>query len=143
VTLSHHGAQARALKPVPGDPTPSGYDRTVRQRVIESLFEAIERLDTDVLASHLHEHIVYRRPGRPVLIGRDAVASYYKTERPALTSRILVEALFVDGETVIAVGLVEGRSREGALLSERFADVFLFEDVSIRDRTTYFYRTGF
>lgn len=113
------------------------------RKVIETALHAIESGQHEVLEQCLHPAVTYRRPGRPVISGRDRVMDYYRTGRAALTSHILIDEVLVDGDKAVALGLVEGRTREGAPIKEQFADSYRFEDGLIRDRTTYFFRHGF
>jgi uncharacterized protein len=118
-------------------------DAAAMRRLIETAHGAIERGDHDVLETCLHRDVVYRRPGQAVLIGRDAVLDYYRRSRSAATSRILIDEMVCQGDRAVALGMVEGRARDGAPIHERFADAYGFEAGLIRDRTTYFFRHGF
>lgn len=111
--------------------------------LIETAFRAIEAGDHDVLETCLHPDVTYRRPGVKVLSGRQAVMDWYRRERVALTSRILMDEVVADGDRAVVLGMVEGRGRDGAPIHERFADAYAFQDGLIRDRTTYFFRHGF
>ncbi|KQW80823.1 nuclear transport factor 2 family protein [Brevundimonas sp. Root1279] len=111
--------------------------------LIETAFRAIEMGDHDVLETCLHPDVTYRRPGVKVLSGRDEVMNWYRRERVALTSRILMDEVVAEGDRAVVLGMVEGRGRDGAPIHERFADAYAFEDGLIRDRTTYFFRHGF
>jgi ketosteroid isomerase-like protein len=111
--------------------------------LIQTVHRAIEMGDHDVLETCLHPNVTYRRPGHRVLAGRDAVMAYYRRERTAATSRILLEEVVSQGDRAVVMGLVEGRGRDGAPIHERFADAYGFEDGLVRDRTTYFFRHGF
>ena len=111
--------------------------------LIETAFRAIEMGDHDVLETCLHPDVTYRRPGQKILAGREAVMAYYRRDRAALTSRILMDEVVAQGDRAVVMGMVEGRGRDGAPIHERFADAYAFQDGLIRDRTTYFFRHGF
>jgi ketosteroid isomerase-like protein len=110
------------------------------------IFKAHDAIATgqhDVLETCFHQQVTYRRPGQGIISGLSALMKFYRQERSALTSTIIVDQIVVEGDTAVALGMVEGRSRIGAPIHERFADAFTFENGLIRDRTTYFFRHGF
>jgi len=111
--------------------------------LILTVHKAIEAGEHDLLETCFHPAITYRRPGEPILTGRPSVMDYYRTRRTALTSAIPVDDVVLEGERAVALGMIEGRTREGAPIHERFADAYRFEDGLIRERTTYFFRHGF
>ncbi|WP_226635568.1 nuclear transport factor 2 family protein [Brevundimonas poindexterae] len=111
--------------------------------IVERSLAAIEMGDHDVLEACLHPQVIYRRPGQPVLSGREAVVDYYRRHRSAKTSQILIDDMVCEGDRVVAMGLVEGRGHDGAPIHERFADAYRLEGGLIRERTTYFFRQGF
>jgi uncharacterized protein len=116
---------------------------TSPRALIEQSLAAIEMGDHDVLEACLHPEVIYRRPGQPVLSGRDAVIDYYRRHRSAKTSQILLDEFVCEGDRAVAMGLVEGRGHDGAPIHERFADAYRIKDGLIRERTTYFFRQGF
>ncbi len=111
--------------------------------LIEQALAAIEMGNHDALEACLHPAVIYRRPGQPILSGRETVVDYYRRHRSAKTSRILIDEMVCEGERVVAMGLVEGRGHDGAPIHERFADAYRIEGGLIRERTTYFFRQGF
>jgi ketosteroid isomerase-like protein len=111
--------------------------------LILTVHKAIELGDHDTLDSCLHDDVTYRRPGSPVISGREAVIDWYRRKRTALTSTIHIDELVVEGDRAVAMGMVEGRARDGSPIHERFADAYRFQDGLVRDRTTYFFRHGF
>jgi ketosteroid isomerase-like protein len=71
---------------------------TSPRSLIEQSLAAIEMGDHDVLEACLHPEVIYRRPGQPVLSGRDAVIDYYRRHRSAKTSQILLDEFVCEGD---------------------------------------------
>ena len=136
------GTAARALAAARCAAPPSSADAGV-EGSIRALYQAIELGNFDVLGECFHEQAVYRRPGGAPIVSRARIIDYYRRDRAVATSRILVETIVSQGAHAVAMGLVEGRGREGEPVHEQFADVYEFAEGAVTRRTTYFFRHGF
>lgn len=113
------------------------------ERIIRTLYEAIELGNIDALGECFHEQAIYRRPGAAPIVGRGRIVDYYRSVRAIATTRIIVETVVAQGDQAVAMGLVEGRGRDGQPVHEQFADRYEFAGGLVTRRTTYFFRHGF
>jgi ketosteroid isomerase-like protein len=106
--------------------------------VVADYYAAIDDGDLATALRPFAADAVYRRPGYPPLVGRDAIRSYYEDQRVIGSGRHLLESVLADGQEVAVRGSFVGQSRDGRPLSVRFADFWRLDDGQVVERNTYF-----
>ncbi|WP_261663803.1 nuclear transport factor 2 family protein [Deinococcus sp. Marseille-Q6407] len=110
--------------------------------LVRRLFEIIDGRDFGALGEVFAPDAVYERPGYEPLAGLERLTTFYRDERIIISGAHQVEDVASGEGVVISRGVFTGKSRDGADLNERFADVYRVEGGKIRHRTTYFFRAA-
>jgi steroid delta-isomerase len=83
---------------------------------------------------------VYRRPGYPPLVGRDALERFYREQRVIRAGCHSLAATVVQGDSVAVHGVFEGALLDGRAVKLRFADFFEFTGAGVIGvRDTFFF----
>lgn len=112
------------------------------QAWLEAMFHAIDTATWGDFPQFFHPDVVYERPGYDDICGLDALLHFYRHVRIIGAGKHTLATALADDSHAICWGQFKGRSREGAELSERFADAYELKDGLIRKRTTYFFRAA-
>ena len=108
-----------------------------RKAVVETYLEGFRRGDHATILDCLTDDVEWEMPGYFSHRGKDAFDKEIENEafvgHPVITADRLVE----EGDTVVAIGAVQGRFRTGEPLEAVFADVFTFRGDKISRLETY------
>lgn len=110
--------------------------------LIVRLFSAIDSCDWTMLINIFHQEVVYERPGYESFNGLERVLYFYQEERIVLSGNHFIEGIVVDGAYAACWGCFYGIGKNGDNLSEKYADVYSFQDGKIKTRQSYFFRRG-
>jgi ketosteroid isomerase-like protein len=103
-------------------------------------YQRVDAGDVPGLLALFTEDAVYRRPGYPPLIGRDALERFYREQRIIRAGCHSLAATVAQGDSVAVHGVFEGALRDGRQVTLRFADFFEFTGAGvIRARDTFFF----
>lgn len=108
--------------------------------VIQSLFEAIDRMNLELLSAVFHNEIVYERPGYEPFLGVKSLLKFYKEERVVLEGKHYLEEIITNEHCGACWGRFVGRRKDYTEVDERFADVYIFEGCEIKFRRTHFFK---
>lgn len=123
------------LDAVSGDDRQSGdYD----EAFVKDLFSCVDNSDWSGLQRHLHDDIVYERPGYEPLVGKAAVLKFYRQTRIVASGKHVVERVLSDGSNVACWGNFYGKAKDGRELRAGFVDVYRLKEGRIGFRRTYF-----
>jgi ketosteroid isomerase-like protein len=110
------------------------------EKLIIDLFRAVDSRDWNALRTIFHPEIVYERPGYEPFAGISRVMRFYEHERILVSGKHDTECVVVNGNNGACWGRFVGVKRDSSMADEQFADVFFFENGTIRMRKTYFFR---
>lgn len=108
----------------------------------EDLFHAIDTATWKDLPHFFHPEVVYERPGYAPISGLRALHDFYSSVRIIAEGRHTLDGGLRETGKAICWGHFQGRSKEGAVLAERFADAYELDGGLIRKRTTFFFRAA-
>jgi ketosteroid isomerase-like protein len=104
---------------------------------VRAYYEYVDAGEYDALLSLFASDVTYDRPGQDSIDGRDALARFYREDRPLTDGAHDVTSLLVDGDEVAVRGRFEGR-QDGDRVAFGFADFHTFDDQGlITHRVTY------
>lgn len=109
-------------------------------KLVRSLFDAIDARDWDILCRLFTTDLRYDRPGFQPIRGVTGLVHFYRNERGIAAGEHAIERILTDHEHGFCWGRFTGRSYRGEPLDELFADWYLFDDERIRARRSFFYR---
>ncbi len=109
-----------------------------REGLVRRYYELVDAGDLEAMYELFHDRIVYRRPGYAPIEGKRFFRDFYEAFRVIADGRHEVENLVIEGERVAVQGSFEGTLKDGSRTSLRFADFFVFHDMTIIRRDTYF-----
>ena len=109
------------------------------RRLVEQMYDAIDRNDADALVELMCPDVIYERPQTAPLRGRDAIRAFYVHERRIPSGQHALEHVAIDGGCGAAWGVFTGVRSDGTPVSLRFADVFTFENDRIRARRSHIF----
>jgi ketosteroid isomerase-like protein len=110
------------------------------RRLIQTMFDSIDRRQWDRLPDFFTDDVLYERPGYPPIVGIDQLARFYRDVRIVASGRHELLQIMVDGSTAACAGRFVGRDRSGQALDERFADVYTLRQGKVATRISHFYR---
>ncbi|GAB3038471.1 nuclear transport factor 2 family protein [Oleiagrimonas citrea] len=108
----------------------------------ENMFDTIDSGSWKDLPRFFHPNVVYERPGYPPIEGLDALLDFYGRIRIIGEGKHTLDAALRETDRAICWGHFNGRSKDGKILAERFADAYELKDGLIRKRTTFFFRAA-
>jgi ketosteroid isomerase-like protein len=99
---------------------------SAKKSLVETYFEGFRTSDHTAILSLLTEDVVWDLPGFRHLEGKDAFDG--EIENPAFegSPKLTIDRLVEEGETVVAIGIGEGRHRETGPFRFAYCDVFTF-----------------
>ncbi|WP_330633562.1 nuclear transport factor 2 family protein [Halocatena halophila] len=107
------------------------------EKTIQSYYKFVDEGDYKNMFSLFTDDIVYTRPGRKPLEGKEEFQTFYLEHRPIGESHHTVDTLYIDGDTAIVQGYFDG-TLDGTPVSFGFADIHQFnDDYLITRRWTY------
>jgi ketosteroid isomerase-like protein len=107
-------------------------------QVVQRYYAAVDHNDIQALLALFTDDAVYRRPGYPTFVGRDALARFYGSTRVIASGRHSLETIIAEPAEVAVRGSFKGHSRDGHPLAVRFADFFRIKNGMILERNSYF-----
>src|SRR5262249_37313202 len=105
----------------------------VPQGIIVELFRIIDERAWTALAQVFHTDVTYQRPGAAALEGLAQLTDFCEHVR-IITGSHRLEGVLMHEPFGATWGEFVGRTRDGAAVRERFADIYFFEDGKIRRR---------
>lgn len=107
---------------------------------ITEFFRVVDTANRRALRDVFHRNVVGERPGCSPLRGLDALSDFYEHTRVIEPGTHVLEGVVAEGDHGESWGEFVGRTRDGASVRVRFADVYVFDgDKTIR-RRSYFFR---
>ncbi|MEM7581412.1 MAG: nuclear transport factor 2 family protein [Cyanobacteria bacterium P01_A01_bin.80] len=113
---------------------------TANEKLIVSLFDAIDGRDWKSLVNKFHEDIIYERPGYKILIGIDRLLHFYQYDRIIASGKHHIEHIVATENYGSCWGQFIGVHKNESEINERFADVYSFEKNKLKTRRSYFFR---
>ena len=101
-------------------------------------YEAVDNNDVDALVDLFSDNATYRRPGYPLIEGKEALTTFYRSTRIIESGQHTLTTVLVDADRVAVTGEFHGRARDGRDLEVRFADFFTVTDRKLVARETFF-----
>lgn len=103
-------------------------------------YHRVDAGDVPGLLALFAEDAVYRRPGYPPLVGRDALERFYREQRIIRAGSHSLSVTVAQGDSVAVHGVFEGALLDGREVSLRFADFFEFTATGVIGvRDTFFF----
>jgi steroid delta-isomerase len=110
------------------------------EEVVRRYYELVDRSEFDQLVALFSEDAVYRRPGYEPLIGRGALADFYRGTRVITAGQHRVITVICQDSRVAVQGQFSGTIRGNEPVDLGYADFFAFgADGLIRARDTFFF----
>src|SRR5262245_15493618 len=109
------------------------------RRLVERMYDAIDRNDADALVEVMCPDVIYERPETAPRRGRDAVRAFSFHEGGLSGGRHAPGHHAIEGGCGAAWGAFAGVRADGTPVSLRFADVFTFENDRIRARRSHIF----
>lgn len=110
------------------------------ESLVREMFATIDARDWSRLDRYFTADVVYERPGYTPISGLPALLDFYQRTRIIAAGRHDLWQVIADGDRAACWGRFVGQSRDGAVLDERFADVYLLVAGRIAKRSTHFFR---
>jgi ketosteroid isomerase-like protein len=108
--------------------------------LVQKYYTEVDNGDYDRVVALYEVDAQYFRPGYPPLNGREAIRSFYVTDRIITAGVHFIQTIVCNAETVAVEGRFKGTLRGGISTDVKFADFFLRGPHGlIWDRRTYFY----
>ncbi|WP_435613373.1 thioesterase domain-containing protein [Streptomyces sp. bgisy159] len=124
--------RAASARPAPAAVTP--------EEAVRTYYSLVDAKDFTGLVELFTPTAVYRRPGYEPLVGREALAAFYRGERVIVDGRHSVTTLVAEGNRVAVNGTFNGTVKDGREVGLRFADFFtLDDDGRFTERDTFFF----
>lgn len=109
--------------------------------VVERYYACVDADDIEGVLDLFAADAVYRRPGYEPLVGRDALADFYRHVRIISSGAHVVTHLVCGDDSVAVEGKFSGTLKDGSSSEVEFADFFVFAGPVFRTRTTYFFQS--
>ncbi|SMC02132.1 hypothetical protein SAMN00768000_0350 [Sulfobacillus thermosulfidooxidans DSM 9293] len=106
--------------------------------LVERYYHSVDQNDLPTLFSLFDDQIIYKRPGYPVLAGKEQFMEFYKGTRIIESGAHTLTHILVDGDHVCVQGSFQGVLKDGRVIETEFADIFVIHDGKIVERHTYF-----
>jgi ketosteroid isomerase-like protein len=110
------------------------------ESLIREMFATIDARDWSHLDRYFTADVVYERPGYAPIRGLPALRDFYERTRIVAAGTHDLWQVIADTDRAACWGRFAGQSRDGAMLDERFADVYRLVDGRIAARSTHFFR---
>lgn len=110
------------------------------ESLIHEMFATIDARDWSRLDRYYTADVIYERPGYAPICGLQALLDFYERTRIVAAGRHDLWQVIIDTDRAACWGRFTGQSRDGAMLDERFADVYRLVDGKIAARSTHFFR---
>lgn len=115
-------------------------ERDARIRQCRVLYELVDVGDVSGMVELFDPEGVYRRPGYEPLVGRRALARFYREQRVIKEGRHTLETVLAEAGGAAVQGLFVGTLRDGSDVSIRFADFFTFTaNGAFHSRDSFFF----
>jgi ketosteroid isomerase-like protein len=109
------------------------------EELVRELFEVIDASEWSRLPEFFDRHIVYYRPGFPVIYGLAELDRFYREVRPVAEGKHSIDSIIVSGEEVSCRGTFNGRLRDGSSADVEFSDYCRVKEGKIVERRTFFF----
>lgn len=106
---------------------------------VEDYYRLVDAKALDEMLALFTDDAVYERPGYGPLHGKGAIEAFYRGTRIIESGQHMLHSVLVDGPNVAVEGTFDGKLRDGASVSVRFADFFSLRNGKFANRKTYFY----
>ena len=110
------------------------------REMIFSMFELVDEKKWDDLHLFYLLNATYERPGYSPYIGIKSIIDFYKFERIVEVGKHSLDGWIDSDGEACCWGQFSGVGKTGDVLSERFCDIYNFENGLIKTRRTYFFR---
>jgi ketosteroid isomerase-like protein len=113
-----------------------------RKQAVEAYFEGFRQSDHAMILALLTDDVIWDLPGFRHLEGKKAFDG--EIENPAFegSPKLTIDRLVEEGETVVAIGMGEGRHTEAGPFRFAYCDVFTFRDDLIARVESYLVQLG-
>jgi hypothetical protein len=106
---------------------------------IVALFTLIDSGGWERFADVFASDAVYRRPGFETMHGLARIIAFYRHGRRIASGRHVLAGIVAEDGRAACWGRLTGRLKDGEPIEVEFADVYLFTDSRISERTSYFH----
>jgi steroid delta-isomerase len=106
--------------------------------IVQRYYRLVDASNFAPMLELFADDVVYRRPGYAPLVGKPALANFYRGVRVIDSGRHRLLSVLVHEGAAAVEGQFAGRLKDGTQVDLKFADFFRFRGDRIVERTTYF-----